>query len=86
MLAFFVLGNAKVLSFALGNAKIARRKQFCVAVEYRLKRTIRPTTLLVAPDRKLVGKVTLVHLCVRWGEREHAGDARPAFRDRSLTL
>ena len=28
MLVFFVLGNAKVLSFALGN---------CVAVEYRLK-------------------------------------------------
>ena len=35
MLVFFALGNAKQLSFALGNAKLPN-KQFCVAVEYRL--------------------------------------------------
>ena len=36
MLVFFALGNAKVLSFALGDAKVPNG--FCVAVEYRLQR------------------------------------------------
>ena len=35
MLVFLALGNAKVLSFALGDAEVPNANDFCVAVEYR---------------------------------------------------
>ena len=37
MLVFLALGNAKVLSFASGDAKLPNVNVFFVAVEYRLK-------------------------------------------------
>ena len=37
MLVFLALGNAKELSFALGDAKVPKTNDFGVLVEYRLK-------------------------------------------------